>query len=90
MASNINNRFGRLEEQFTNYKSDVEKYRQYLKKVTNKRLDDRYKDSSDSNSHAKSQREMMDKINSYSTSISSMASVVKDNHLIEQIKNYDK
>ena len=54
MASNINNRFGRLEEQFTNYKSDVEKYRQYLKTVTNKRLDDRYKDSSDSNSHAKS------------------------------------
>jgi hypothetical protein len=42
MATTINSRFGLLETQFTKYNSDVKDYRDYLKGVTDTRMNTRY------------------------------------------------
>ena len=42
MATTINSRFGLLETQFTKYNTDVKNYRDYLKGITDQRMNTRY------------------------------------------------
>ena len=61
MATTINQRFGLLETQFTKYNTDVSSYRDYLKGITDKRLDTRYEGGAkDGNTFAVEQKEIMD------------------------------
>jgi hypothetical protein len=53
LADKINSRFGLMTEQFTKYNTDVDKYMKYLKDVTTKRLDERYRSSADSSDTAR-------------------------------------
>jgi len=48
IAEKINSRFALMTEQFTKYNTDVEQYAKYLKMVTKKRLDARYRSDEDS------------------------------------------
>jgi len=61
MATNINSRFGLLETQFTKYDTDVKNYRDYLKGITDARVDKRYEGgASEGNQFAIEQKEIMD------------------------------
>lgn len=76
LADKINSRFGLMQEQFSKYDKDVASYMKYLKDITNKRLDDRIKNSADSSDYARSQKEMLDKIGNMSSSLVAMSGVV--------------
>lgn len=91
MATVINSRFGLLETQFTKYNDDVKNYRDYLKGITEARMNRRYEGGAeDGNTFAKEQKEIMDTVKNVKKKLADYSQVVTTNHLIEQIKKYDQ
>lgn len=91
MATNINSRFGLLETQFTKYDTDVKNYRDYLKGITDARVDKRYEGgASEGNQFAIEQKEIMDQIKTTKKKLEDYSKVVSTNHLIEMIKKFDE
>jgi hypothetical protein len=63
MATTINSRFGLLETQFTKYNSDVANYRDYLKGITDERMNKRYNGAvKDGHGNAVEQKQIMDSL----------------------------
>lgn len=91
MATVINSRFGLLETQFTKYNEDVKNYRDYLKGITEQRMNRRYEGGAeDGNQFATEQKQIMDSIKTVKQRLGEYSQVVTTNHLIEQIKKYDQ
>jgi hypothetical protein len=88
-ASTVNNRFQLLNKQFDNYDSDMKKYLGYLQNLVSERESIRDKGDPDSKANQE-QKQILDSIKKISGYIDQYKSSLEDNHIITEIKNYDK
>jgi hypothetical protein len=88
-ADSIGNRFTQIETQFTEYESAISNYKDYMNAILENRIKVR-SEGVTTNPANKEQKDVMSSLDSISDVLKGYAAMMTSNHLVDQLKEYQK